>query len=199
MDALEQKYTSKLLEITKAFFSIVVAKMNELNIEQNRLNLEEIFSPGALLSKEELARSRSKLSKLVQLLGEHKSFYSKYMVRYQKETLSLGSELPESRQMELTKSAAESVQIHLNEQAYFFTLREQWIISVSKLLDLFQNQDDSISHDGESFILEDNGELETFVALCKEIDELAQKERKLLAVRVQRMQQNMGTLRVTLS
>jgi hypothetical protein len=125
-------------------------------------------------------------------LKKHQQLYRSFMVNYHRDLLACASALPEAEKTAIKEPMVEKLQDHLNEQAYFYQLRERWIAAVRGLIAIFDTHGNRIRFDGEQFLFQDNDELDRFINLLTEIDEVAATEAVLMEARALRMKDRAG-------
>jgi hypothetical protein len=184
----------ELTEMANTFIALAAAAAKDLNEQQSELQLESIFYPDHLLSATGRTTSLAKLAAMQALLDKHREVYSRYSVSYSSQMVGLTSSLPEKQQAEEVRKLAEKQQQLLDEQAYFFKLRESWIENVTNLVRLFERASDTVGYDGEYVIFQNDDEAGEFNELRTAIDEIANAERELFQTRMTRLQSNISIL-----
>jgi hypothetical protein len=182
------------MEVTTAYVTTATSWVSELAEYQNSLDLEGIFNPQVLLSGNERQAARNKIDCVARALEKHKQLYQGFMVNYNRDVLACASALPEAEKATIREPMIARLQDHLSEQAYFYQLRERWIAAVRGLIAIFDTHGKRIHFDGEQFLFDDNDELDHFIALLTEIDEVAATEAVLMEARALRMKERAGVL-----
>jgi hypothetical protein len=186
------------MEVTVAYVTTVARCSSELTEYQNSLDLAGIFDPQVLLSGDERRAAKDKVDCVARALEHHKTLYQSMMVNYHRDVLSCASSLPEADKAAIRESMIANLQGHLSEQAYFYRLRERWIAAVRSLIAIFDTPDRRIRFDGEQFLFEDKDELDHFIVLLTEIDDVAATEAVMMEARVLRMKDQAGVLDIQL-
>jgi len=194
MDSLMRQYSAQVMQVTAAYVTTAASWVSELTEYQNSLDLENIFNPQVLLSDNERQAARNKVDCVAMELKKHQQLYQGFMVKYNRDLLACASALPEAEKAAIKEPMVEKLQDHLNEQAYFYQLRERWIAAVRGLIAIFDTHGNRIRFDGEQFLFEDNDELDRFICLLTEIDEVAATEAVLMEARALRMKDRAGYL-----
>jgi len=194
MDSLMRQYSAQVMEVTAAYVTTAASWVSELTEYQNSLDLENIFNPQVLLSGNERQAARNKVDCVARALEKHKQLYQSFMVNYNRDVLACASVLPEAEEAEIREPMVAKLQDHMNEQAYFYQLRERWIAAVRGLIAIFDTHGRRIRFDGEQFLFDDNDELDHFIGLLSEIDEVAATEAVLMEARALRMKDRAGYL-----
>ena len=194
MDSLMRQYSAQVMQVTAAYVTTAASWVSELTEYQNSLDLENIFNPQVLLSDNERQAARNKVDCVAMELKKHQQLYQSFMVNYNRDLLACASALPEAEKAAIKEPMVEKLQDHLNEQAYFYQLRERWIAAVRGLIAIFDTHGNRIRFDGEQFLFEDNDELDRFIGLLTEIDEVAATEAVLMEARALRMKDRAGYL-----
>lgn len=187
MDSLMRQYSAHVMEVTAAYVTTAASWVSELAEYQNSLDLEGIFNPQVLLSGNERQAARNKVDCAARALEKHKQLYQGFLVNYNRDVLACSSALPEAEKAVIRESMGAKLQDHLNEQAYFYQLRERWITAVRGLITIFDTHGKRIRFDGEQFLFDDDDELDHFIGLLSEIDEVATTEAVLMEARALRM------------
>ena len=194
MNSLTRQYSAQVMQVTAAYVTTAASWVSELTEYQNSLDLENIFNPQVLLSDNERQAARNKVDCVAMELKKHQQLYQGFMVKYNRDLLACASALPEAEKAAIKEPMVEKLQDHLNEQAYFYQLRERWIAAVRGLIAIFDTHGNRIRFDGEQFLFEDNDELDHFIGLLTEIDEVAATEAVLMEARALRMKDRAGYL-----
>jgi hypothetical protein len=194
MDSLTRQYSAQVMQVTAAYVTTAASWVSELTEYQNSLDLENIFNPQVLLSDNERQAARNKVDCVAMELKKHQQLYRNFMVNYNRDLLACASTLSEAEKAAIKEPMVEKLQDHLNEQAYFYQLRERWIAAVRGLIAIFDTHGNRIRFDGEQFLFEDNDELDRFIGLLTEIDEVAATEAVLMEARALRMKDRAGYL-----
>ncbi|MGB7930688.1 MAG: hypothetical protein WCH04_00430 [Gammaproteobacteria bacterium] len=194
MDSLMRQYSAHVMEVTAAYVTTAASWSCELAEYQNSLDLEGILDPMVLLSGNERQAAKDKVDCIARALEQHKQLYQSFMVNYNRDVLACASALPEAEKAAIREPMIARLQDHLSEQAYFYQLRERWIAAVRSLIVIFDTPDQRIRFDGEQFLFEDDNELDHFIGLLTEIDEVAATEAVLMEARVLRMKDRAGVL-----
>ena len=194
MDSLMRHYSAQVMQVTAAYVTTAASWVSELTEYQNSLDLENIFNPQVLLSDNERQAARNKVDCVAMELKKHQQLYRSFMVNYNRDLLACASTLSEAEKAAIKEPMVEKLQDHLNEQAYFYQLRERWIAAVRGLIAIFDTHGNRIRFDGEQFLFEDNDELDRFIGLLTEIDEVAATEAVLMEARALRMKDRAGYL-----
>jgi hypothetical protein len=192
MDSLTRQYSAHVMEVTAAYVTTAAGWPSELAEYQNSLDLEGIFDPQVLLSGDERQAAKYKVDCVARRLEQHKQRYRSVMVNYNRDVLACASALPDAEKAAIREPMIARLQDHLSEQAYFYQLRERWVTAVRGLIAIFDSPDQRIRFDGEQFLFEDNDELDHFIGLLTEIDEVAATEAVLMEARVLRMKDRAG-------
>ena len=194
MDSLMRQYSAQVMQVTAAYVTTAASWVSELTEYQNSLDLENIFNPQVLLSDNGRQAARNKVDCVAMELKKHQQIYRSFMVNYNRDLLACASTLSEAEKAAIKEPMVEKLQDHLNEQAYFYQLRERWIAAVRGLIAIFDTHGNRIRFDGEQFLFEDNDELDRFIGLLTEIDEVAATEAVLMEARALRMKDRAGYL-----
>jgi len=194
MDSLMRHYSAQVMQVTAAYVTTAASWVSELTEYQNSLDLENIFNPQVLLSDNERQAARNKVDCVAMELKKHQQLYRNFMVNYNRDLLACASTLSEAEKAAIKEPMVEKLQDHLNEQAYFYQLRERWIAAVRGLIAIFDTHGNRIRFDGEQFLFVDNDELDRFIGLLTEIDEVAATEAVLMEARALRMKDRAGYL-----
>jgi hypothetical protein len=194
MNSLTRQYSAHVMEVTAAYMTTAAGWSSDLAEQQNSLDLEGILDPKVLLSGDERQAAKNKVDCVARLLEQHKRLYQSFMVNYNRDVLACASALPEAEKAAIREPMIARLQDHLSEQAYFYQLRERWIAAVRSLIAIFDTPDQRIRFDGEQFLFEDDNELDHFIGLLIEIDEVAATEAVLVEARVLRMKDRAGVL-----
>jgi hypothetical protein len=187
MDSLMRQYSAHVMEVTAAYVMTAASWVSELAEYQDSLDLEGIFNPQVLLSGNGRQAARNKVDCVASALEKHKQLYQGFLVSYNRDVLACSSALPEAEKAAIRESMGAKLQDHLNEQAYFYQLRERWITAVRGLITIFDTHGKRIRFDGEQFLFDDDEELDHFIGLLSEIDEVATTEAVLMEGRALRM------------
>jgi hypothetical protein len=194
MDSLTRQYSAQVMKLTAAYVTTAANWISELSEYQKSLDLEGIFDPMVLLSGNARQTARNKVNCVAMELEKHKQLYQDFMVKYNRDLLACASALPEAEKAAIKEPMVEKLQDHLSEQAYFYQLRERWIAAVRGLIAIFDTHGNRIRFDGELFLFEDNDELDHFIDLLTEIDEVAATETVLMEARALRMKERARVL-----
>jgi len=194
MNSLMRQYSAQVMQVTAAYVTTAASWVSELTEYQNSLDLENIFNPQVLLSDNGRQAARNKVDCVAMALKKHQQLYQGFMVKYNRDLLACASTLSEAEKAAIKEPMVEKLQDHLNEQAYFYQLRERWIAAVRGLIAIFDTHGNRIRFDGEQFLFEDNDELDRFIGLLTEIDEVAATEAVLMEARALRMKDRAGYL-----
>lgn len=194
MDSLMRQYSAHVMEVTAAYVTTAASWSCELAEYQNSLDLEGIFDPMVLLSGNERQAAKDKVDCIARALEQHKQLYQGFMVNYNRDVLACASALPEAEKAAIREPMVAKLQDHLSEQAYFYQLRERWIAAVRGLITIFDTHGNRIRFDGEQFLFDDNDELDHFIGLLAEIDEVATTEAVLMEASALRMKERAGVL-----
>lgn len=194
VDALDREHVARVLAVMNKYAALAAQAMSEMNARQTQLDLESIFRPAVMVSSAGREESLRKLATLAQLFDQYRKFHARYTVQFNSEFAACGLSLPEEKRSEAMRRAVSKVQEHLDEQALFYRLRENWMESVRKLIELFSSARSSISLDGEQLLFEDDEVLEEFGALMAGIDEIATAEQALMQRRVMSLAGGAATL-----
>lgn len=194
MDSLMRQYSAQVMQVTAAYVTTAASWVSELTEYQNSLDLENIFNPQVLLSDNGRQAARNKVDCVAMELKKHQQIYRSFMVNYNRDLLACASTLSEAEKAAIKEPMVEKLQDHLNEQAYFYQLRERWIAAVRGLIAIFDTHGNRIRFDGEQFLFQDNDELDRFINLLTEIDEVAATEAVLMEARALRMKDRAGYL-----
>jgi hypothetical protein len=194
MDSLMRQYYAHVMEVTAAYVTTAASWSSELAEYQNSLDLEGIFDPMVLLSGNERQAAKNKVDCVARALEQHKQLYQGFMVNYNRDVLACASALPEAEKAVIREPMVAKLQDHLSEQAYFCQLRERWIAAVRGLITIFDTHGNRIRFDGEQFLFDDNDELDHFIGLLAEIDEVATTEAVLMEASALRMKERAGIL-----
>ena len=189
-----RQYSAHVTQVTVAYVTTAARWTSELNDYQNSLDLAGIFDPCVLLSGEQRLAARHKVDCVAGALEQHKRRYRSFMVNYHRDVLACALALPETDKAAIRKPMAAKLQDQLNEQAYFYRLRERWIAAVRGLIAIFDTPEPRVRFDDEQFLFGDDDELECFIALLTEIDEVAATEAALMEARMLRMKEQAGVL-----
>jgi hypothetical protein len=192
MDSLMRQYSAHVMEVTAAYVTTASSWVSELAEYQNSLDLESIFNPQVLLSGNERQAARNKVDCVASALEKHKQLYESFMVNYNRDVLACASTLPEAEKASIREPMVAKLQDHLSEQAHFYQLRERWIGAVRGLIAIFDTHGNRIRFDGEQFLFDDNDELDHFIGLLTEIDEVVATEAVLMEARALRMMERAG-------
>ena len=192
MDSLMRQYSARVMEVTAAYVTTAASRVSELTEYQKSLDLEGIFNPQVLLSGNQRQAARNKVDCVAMELKKHQQLHQSFMVNYNRDLLACASALPEAEKAAIKEPMVEKLQDHLREQAYFYQLRERWIAAVRGLIAIFDTHGNRIRFDGEQFLFEDNDELDHFIALLTEIDEVAATEAVLMEASALRMKDRAG-------
>lgn len=182
------------MEVTAAYVTTAARWSSELTEYQNSLDLAGIFDPRVLLSGDQRVAARQKVDCVASALEQHKKRYQSMMVNYHRDVLACASSLPEADKAAIREPMIARLQGHLSEEAYFYQLRERWIAAVRSLIAIFDTPEPRVHFDGEQFVFEDNDELDIFIDLLTEIDEVASTEAALMEARVIRMKDQAAVL-----
>jgi hypothetical protein len=194
MDSLTRQYSAQVMKLTAAYVTTAARWISELAEYQKSLDLEGIFDPMVLLSGNARQTARNKVNCVARELEKHKQLYQDFMVKYNRDLLACASALPEAEKDAIKEPMVEKLQDHMSEQAYIYQLRERWIAAVRGLIAIFDTHGNRIRFDGEQFLFEDNDELDHFIGLLTEIDEVAATEAVLMEARALRMKERAGVL-----
>lgn len=182
------------MEVTVAYVTTAARWSSELTEYQNSLDLAGILDPQVLLSGDERQVANDKVDRIARALEHQKTLYQSMMVNYQRDVLSCASSLPEADKAAIREPMIAKLQDHVSEQAYFYQLRERWIAAVRSLIAIFDTPDQRVRFDGEQFLFEDKDELDHFIALLTEIDDVGATEAVMMEARVLRMKDQAGVL-----
>jgi len=194
MDSLMRQYSAYVMEVTAAYVTTAARWFSELADYQNSLDLEGIFNPQVLLSGNARQAARNKIDCVAGALEKHKQLYRSVLINYNRDVLACASALPEAEKAAIREPMVAKLQDHMSEQAYFYQLRERWIVAVRGLIAIFDTHGKRIRFDGEQFLFDDNDELDHFIDLLTEIDEVAATEAVLMEARALRMRERAGVL-----
>lgn len=189
MDSLTRQYAAHVTQVTTAYVTTAARWTSELNDYQDSLDLAAIFDPHVLLSDERRKAALNKVDCVDRALEQQKTRYRNLMLNYHCDVLACASALAEADKVAISKPMAARLQAHLNEQDYFYRLRERWITAVRGLIAIFDTPQPRIRFDGKQFLFEEANELERFIALLTEIDEVAATEAALMEARSIRMKE----------
>jgi hypothetical protein len=131
-------------------------------------------------------------------LEKHKQLNQGLMVNFHRDVLACASVLPEAEKAAIREPMVEKLQDHISEQVHFYKLRERWIAAVRGLIAIFDTHDKSIRFDGKQFLFDDDDELDHFIGLLTEIDEVAATEAVLMEARALRMKERAVVLGIHL-
>ena len=194
MDSLRRHYSAQVMEVTVSYVTNAARWTNDLTEFQNSLDLAGIFDPRVLLSGDERQAAKDKVDSVARALEHQKKLSHRMMVDFHRDVLSCHSSLPEADQATIREPMIALLRDHLQEQAYFYQLRERWIAAVRSLIAIFDTPEQRVHFDGEQFLFEDNEERDRFIGLLTEIDEVAATEAALMEARVIRMNDRAGVL-----
>jgi hypothetical protein len=189
-----RQYTAHVMQVTTAYVTTAARWSGELAEYQNSLDLAGIFDPRVLLSGNQRAAARHKVDCVAGALEQHKALYQSFLVNYHRDLLACASALPEADKAAIREPMAAKLQDHLNEQAYFYRLRERWITAVRSLIAVFDTPEPRVRFDGQQFLFEEDDDLKRFITLLTEIDEVAATEAALMEARALRMKDQAGVL-----
>jgi hypothetical protein len=180
------------MEVTAAYVTIAARWSSELNVYQNSLDLAGIFDPCVLLSENQREAARHKVDCVERALEQHKKRYQGFMTNYHRDVLACALTLPEADKAAIREPMIARLEGHMSEQAHFYRLRERWIAAVRSLIAIFDTPETRVRFDGELFLFEDDDQLDKFIAVLTEIDEVAATEAALMEAASLRMKDQAG-------
>ena len=196
MDALDKTHLEAILAIAQRFGLLGLKATGEFNTRQNALGLEKIFLPENLGDPEKRRESLERINSAESLLVAYQRIYADFFIQFNTEIATTSVLLPEARRKESIDSLMVTIQKHLNEQAYFYALRESWIKSCRELIALMESEE--VENAGSQMLFEREEGIATMAAITQEIDRLAAEESRLMQQRLQRIQQGANFMGVVI-
>ena len=196
MDALDKTHLEAVLGVVQHIGILGLKATGEFNTRQNALSLDKIFSPENLGDPKRRRESLEKINSVESLLAAYQRIYADLFVQFSIETATASMLLPEERRKESIDSLIGTIQKNLNEQAYFYSLRESWINRCRELIALMESE--GVETDGSQLMFERKEGIATMATITQEIDRVAAAESALAQLRVQRIQQGANFLGVVI-
>lgn len=196
MDALDKTHLEAILGVVQRFGLLGLKATGEFNTRQNALDLEDIFLPENLGDPEKRRESREKINSVESLLVAYQRVYAGFFVQFITEIATTSMLLPEVRRKESIDSLMVTIQKHLNEQAYFYALRESWIKSCRELIALMESEE--VENAGSQLMFEREEGIATMAAITQKIDRVAAEESRLMQQRLNKIQQGANFLGIVI-